>query len=192
MTTKQDRLPDDPAAWVDLYGDSLFRFALARVNDPAAAEDLVQETLLAALKNRSRYEGRAAVKTWLMAILKHKIVDHYRKNTRERPIESMDTDSDAFNARFNARGSWRQPPAKWAASPQKTVESKAFMDAFYQCLAGLPERLARVFRLREIDGIKGKQLCEEMQITPTNSWVMLHRARMRLRECLETNWFEAN
>ena len=192
MTTDKNHLPEDPAVWVDRYGDSLFRFALSRVNDPAVAEDLVQETFLAALKNRGRYQGRSKVRTWMMAILKHKIVDYYRKRSREHRVESVDTGSDAFNARFTARGTWQHPPAKWAASPEKTVESKAFMDAFYQCLSALPERLARIFQLREIDGVSGQALCDEMDVTPSNSWVMLHRARMRLRECLEANWFEAS
>lgn len=181
---------DNPDAWVDQYGDYLYRFALARIKDPALAEDLVQETFLAALKGRQNFQRRSTLQTWLTAILKHKIIDHLRRKNRVQAVEDIDAVGETVEGFFEKRGAWRLRPGNWDVHPGKILEQRQFMDTLYRCLAELPERLAKAFMLREMEGLSTEELCKSMQITPTNSWVMLYRARTYLRRCLELNWFE--
>jgi RNA polymerase sigma-70 factor (ECF subfamily) len=181
----------DPESWVDHYGDFLYRFALSRVKDPAIAEDLVQETFLAALRARESFKGRSTGRTWLIAILKHKIVDYIRKKIREPSIDKIEKLTDMTDADFNAEGKWQVRPHKWTINPGKIYEQKEFFDVLYHCLAELPERLAEAFMLREMDGLSTAEVCKALDITATNSWVMLYRARMSLRRCLEHEWLGA-
>ena len=187
---------DDPEVWVDEYGDLLYRYALSRVKEPALAEDLVQETFLAALKARQNFRGRSSVRTWLIAILKHKIVDHIRKKVREKASDNIEYLFDAValesdDAIFNSRGVWKIPPAKWSANPTKLYEQKEFIDILYHCLGELSERQAKAFMMREIDGLKTDEICKTLNISATNSWVIIYRARMLLRQCLETRWLDS-
>ena len=182
---------DDPEIWVDQYGDSLYRFALARVKDPSIAEDLVQETFLAALGARKNFKGRSSTRTWLIAILKHKIIDYIRKKSREQDTDKLESVSDGIDVNFTDRGEWKLRPNKWAKNPMKLYEQKEFMDVLYHCIAELPERQAEAFMRREIEGLSTEEICKELDITATNSWVMLYRARMLLRGCLEKKWLDA-
>jgi RNA polymerase sigma-70 factor (TIGR02943 family) len=179
----------DPETWLDQYGDYLYRFALARIKDQTVAEDLVQETFLAALRGRESFKGRSAVKTWLSAILKNKIVDYFRKNSREQLINDTDTISESIDGFFHKNGNWKIRPAKWNLDPSKVYEQREFMDTLYKCLSELPNRLAKAFVLREIEGYSTKEICNDLQVSSTNSWVMLYRARLFLRRCLELFWF---
>lgn len=179
----------DPETWVDQYGDYLYRFALSRIKDQAVAEDLVQETFLAALHGRKSFKGHSAVKTWLSAILKHKIVDYVRKKSRERTISETDTITETVDGFFHKNGSWKIRPEKWKLDPSKIYEQSEFMDTFFKCLAELPDRLSKAFILREMEGYSTKEICNALQVSSTNSWVMLYRARMFLRRCLELDWF---
>ena len=181
----------DPETWVEDYGDALYRFALARVNDSSAAEDLVQETFLAALGARKNFKGRSTTKTWLIAILKHKIIDHIRKKSREQDSDKLESLTDDIDTNFTNRGDWRIRPTKWAKNPTKLYEQKEFMDVLYRCLGELPGRQSEAFVLREIDGLSTEEICKELDITATNSWVILYRARMLLRQCLESNWIDS-
>lgn len=180
----------NPETWVDAYGDYLYRFAIARVGDAHTAADIVQETFLAALKARKNFSGRSSEKTWIIAILKHKIIDHYRKKSRSQPVENMDNFTEALDAQFDDKNQWKIKPGGWDSNPLKVYEQKEFIDTLYKCLADLPERLARVFILREIEGLSTEDICKAMKITATNVWVMLHRARSGLRRCLELNWLD--
>jgi RNA polymerase sigma-70 factor (ECF subfamily) len=193
MTETREDLPDQPEYWVDQYGDGLYRFALARVKDPSAAEDLVQETFVSAIRSLKSFKGKSSRKTWLTAILKYKIVDYYRKRGRENPSENLDR-IDAYETSqddlFNEKGGWSLLPAKWATDPGKIQEQREFLDVFYRCLGDIPKRLAKIFMLREIDGAETEEICQEMEITATNSWTMLYRARMGLRRCLEARWLD--
>ena len=182
---------DNPETWVDEYGDFLYRFALSRVKDPSIAEDLVQETFLAALRSRENFKGQSAGRTWLIAILKHKIVDYIRKKIREPASDKIETLSDLADSDFSDKGEWQIRPSKWAINPGKIYEQKEFLDVLYHCLAELPERLAEAFMLREMDGLSTEEVCKVLDITATNSWVMLYRARMSLRGCLENKWLSA-
>jgi len=179
----------DPATWLDRHGDSLYRFALQRVRDPATAEDLVQETLLAAWRAKAGFAGKSAERTWLIAILKNKLVDHLRRTRREAPLPESDVADEAVDALFAEHdGHWVRPPAAWP-KPDDALEQAEFWKIFQACLEALPARHAQAFNLSEIDGLSTDQLCKILEAQPSNVWVMLHRARLRLRECLELRWF---
>jgi RNA polymerase sigma-70 factor (ECF subfamily) len=198
MTVKRSEINsqiENPESWVDQYGDFLYRFTLSRIKDPSIAEDLVQETFLAALKSRKNFKGRSSARTWLIAILKHKIVDHIRKQVREQTSDKVESilnaaANDPADTSFNDEGGWRIRPSKWAIDPMKLHEQREFMDVLYHCLGELPKRQAEAFMMREIDGFSTEEICKVLNISATNSWVMLYRARMWLRQCLENNWLK--
>lgn len=179
----------DPESWLDQHGDALYRYALSRLRDPATAEDLVQETLLAALRSRQEFRGESAERTWLVGILRHKLVDHLRRRCRELPL-SADEEGDAVvDAMFLPDGHWRRPPQAWNVDADALHERREFWLAFEQCRAALPERQAAVFTLRLLEETDPERICQDLAISTTNLWVLLHRARTRLRACLEANWF---
>ena len=180
----------DPETWMDLYGDLLYRFALFRVKDTTAAEDIVQETFLAALGAYKNYKGHSTVRTWLIAILKYKSVDYIRKKVWEQRSNELEYLEDMVDRTFNGQGKWRFRYCKRASTPMQLYARKEFIEILYRCLSTLPERLAKAFVMREIDGLSTKEICETLNVTPTNCWVMLHRARQRLMACLGTCWFE--
>ena len=168
----------------------LLRYASLQLRDAAAAEDAVQEALLAALAGEANFAGRSNLRTWLTGILKHKIVDAIRRQGRERPAADLDPGSDAeeFDGLFDRRGHWTEAPDAWE-QPEGALGQKQFLAALEACLRALPERTARVFMMREHLGMETPEICKELGITPTHCWVMLHRARMALRQCLQMNWF---
>lgn len=181
-----DTLPQLNAdAWVDRYGDALFHFAIARVKDRHIAEDLVQDTFLAAVQSKERFQGKSSEKTWLFGILKHKIIDHYRKKKNIVNVQDYIEDPERVEAFFNAKGGWQMRPSHWSVNPGKAHETKEFLDHFFRCLSGLPQRTADVFVHREIDGFSTDEICKLVGITENNCWVILYRARMLLRKCLE-------
>ncbi|MDE2140513.1 MAG: sigma-70 family RNA polymerase sigma factor [Gammaproteobacteria bacterium] len=187
-SSKSPATAHDPAAntcqWVSEHGDMLYRFALMRVCDSSVAEELVQETFLAALKGWREFRGQSSERTWLVGILKHKIVDHLRYARREVPTEDIDVEVDAY---FNARGGWAVPPSI-VGNPGKSVEQQQLRAKLVECMQELPERLSNAFVLTQIDGLSAKETCKVLGITETNLWVMLHRARLRLQRCLQ-NWY---
>ena len=167
----------------------LVRYAALQLRDADAAEDAVQETLLAALAGKAGFAGRSNLRTWLTGILKHKIVDAIRRASRETTIPG-DTEGDAseFDQLFEANGHWVEHPAAWD-NPDSSLEQKQFFAVLEECLARLPARTAQVFMMREHLGSETEEICKELCVTPTNCWVMLYRARMSLQQCLQTNWF---
>ena len=175
-------------SWVEEHGDALYSYALSRLHNPASAEDVVQETFLAALRSPEGYSGKSSPCTWLIGILKHKIVDLIRKEHREQPAEEIETMEEPAEEAFDRKGHWRTKPMDWQAHPGKILEQKEFMAVLRQCLEYLPERLHRLFILRELENLDSEEICKVLEISPTNLWVMLHRARMRLRGCLTENW----
>lgn len=181
----------EPADWLARHGDALYRYAYYRVFDAGAAEDLVQETLLAAWRGRAGYRGEAAERTWLTGILKRKLIDYLRKRNHEQPLAEIAENDDAVDRLFgNDPGEhWCASPGAWG-NPDATLEQQQFWRAFYACLEDLPPRQARLFALSELEGLAGEELCKVSGASASNVWVMLHRARLRLRECLEQNWFE--
>jgi RNA polymerase sigma-70 factor (ECF subfamily) len=182
----------DPTDWVDVHGDALYRFALLRVKDEHVAEDLVQETFFSALKAIDGFEGKSSLRTWLIGILKRKVIDYYRKSEREVKASDLTPwEEDDDREYFDKRGHWKRSLEDWKDSPEALVENKEFWGTFQSCLGNLPEIHRRVFTLKEIDGMKGNEICEVLDITESNLWVMLHRARSKLRKCLDSNWFNS-
>ena len=167
--------------WVDEYGDYLFRFAMSRLHDISAAEDAIQETLLAAIRSRQRFSNGSTERTWLTAILKHKIADHYRSIFSHTLLAgSIPLDeTDAFY--FGSSGQWR---GNLQDTPMSEMDQKEFVVALRSAIVLLPKRLAIVFTLREIEGMATKEICGLLNITRENLFVMIHRARLQLRETL--------
>lgn len=186
----------DPTTWVDDHGDYLFRYAVVRLRDESLAEDCVQETLLSAIQSLRGYGGRATERTWLTGILKHKIIDHFRRSVREQPIIEEETDLSGLDNFFNQSGRWKDhwhndfEPVDWRVTPEAATEQTEFFKTFHGCMGKLPERVAGVFALREMDGLDTETICEVLRLTASNFWVMMHRARMNLRRCMELNWFK--
>jgi len=182
----------EPERWLDEHGSALYSFALLHVYDSHRAEDLVQETLLAALKGRERYQGNASVRTWLTGILKHKIMDEFRRRSREAPAPGSDeaaweaADAQRMADSFQSDGHWKEPLSDWGDAEQAFSRDQ-FWSLVEQCLAALSPRMARLFLLRELWGMETDEVCKELTITPTNLWTTLHRARLGMRQCLEKN-----
>lgn len=177
-----------PEIWLERYGDYLYRFAMFRLRDASLAEDVLQETLLAALQSHQKFAHLSTEKTWLVGILKHKIMDHFRRTSRESIYITHEDESGESEADFfDKAGAWREDrrPSQWSVDPAADLEQKELWEIFYSCLDKLPERTARIFILREVDGLTSDEICEQLNIKPNNLWVMLHRARLQLRLELE-------
>lgn len=172
--------------WVDRYGDLMYRFALVRVKDQDAAEELVQITLMAALQSRDSFQGRSSEKSWLFGILKHKILDHFRQIRQKRNFElEPEDEADPYENGYDETGHWIHPPRRWALEPEKAAENSELAAALARCLDGLSEKFRTVFVMKEVEGLDSAEICKELDIQPTNLWVILHRARNQLKKCLE-------
>jgi RNA polymerase sigma-70 factor (ECF subfamily) len=177
--------------WLNEHGDALYRYARSRVGHRELAEDLVQDALLAALQSRERFQGTATVRTWLLAILRHKIVDHYRRASgparapESQPIAAQGPVRARY---FSATGLWKTALATWKA-PDKALEDREFWDVLDGCLGRLPRSLSSVFILRELEEQDTTELRRVLNLSEVNLRVRLHRARLLLRECLEKHWF---
>ena len=182
-------LSADPSEWLERHGTALYRFARARLGRSETAEDLVQETLLAALQSHERFQGRSSERTWLLAILRRKIVDHYRGRTDREPTGDGSQPSDRESFRFfEEDGHWRNAPARWKGA-HEALEDEEFRDVLSHCCKRLPAPLAEAFLLREWEGMGVEPIQETLDVSAATLRVRLHRARLLLRECLERNWF---
>lgn len=190
MTTNPDGL-GDINLWLADHGDMLFRYALMKVRDEDLAKDLVQETLLAAWKSRSSFEGRSAEKTWLVAILKNKLVDHFRRSSRELPFADPEqADAEGEDDYFVEDGHFALSPGAWG-NPERSLENAQFWKVFESCLDQLRPAQRSAFVMREVHGQETAEICKELEITESNLWVLMHRARLSLRQCLDMQWFRA-
>ena len=186
----------DATVWVDEYGDFLYAFAFSRVRDEWVAEDLVQDTLLAAMQSKNSFEAKSAERTWLCGILKHKIIDHFRKSSREVELTEEEADMSSYEYMFHSeglgKGHWtaESKPTVWAENPEQVLEHAEFRGILTHCLSELPSRVANCFTLREMDGYESQEICDFLNISPNNFWVMMHRARLHLRRCIDNNWFK--
>lgn len=183
----------DPATWVDAHGAALLAYAMPRVRDQQTAEDLVQDTFLAALK-AGNFRGDAQERTWLISILRNKICDHFRRLARERQQPGGDASDVVVDAQFvphMGSDGWAKAPGRWLVDDEALLANREFWQIFHACLAALPSRQAAAFVLRMMEDVEAEQVCQDLDITATNLWVMLHRARTRLRACLEERWFTA-
>lgn len=178
-----------PERWVDEHGDCLYGYAFARVRRTEVAEDLVQETLLAAIRTKESFAGRASERSWLVGILKNKVCDYFRKLGRETTFTDLEFFQDEHADRFE-EDFWihERGPVEWPRAGE-ALERGEFWAALQACMGKLPARVAAVFAMREMDEVPSREVCETLQVTEANLWVMLHRARMALRQCLEMNYF---
>lgn len=179
----------DSSAWVDEHGDVLYRYALARVRRPDTAEELVQEALLSALQSKDRFEGRSTERTWLIGILRHKILDHFRTRSRGRPESEHSSHEDWLAPFFDEKGNWITPPDRRAIQPDALIEREEFWSVFDRCLDGLNVRTREAFVRRIVEDEDVKTICKALEITATNLYVILFRARTQMRHCLTVNWF---
>jgi RNA polymerase sigma-70 factor (ECF subfamily) len=187
--TSEEALSAAAVGWLTDHGDALYRYAKQRVRAPDIAEDLVQDTLLAALASWASFAERSGERTWLIGILKHKLVDHLRKSMRERPLTELQGEENLDP--FDKNGHWKTRVSRWQCDPHEMIENAEFQKVLASCLSKLPARIAHVFWLHEAESMNSKELCKELDISPTNVWTMLHRARVRLQRCLSLNWFES-
>lgn len=188
-TPPQHRTRSTPNEWVDLHGDALFRFALIRVREHTAAEEMVQETFLAALRAQETFAGQATERTWMIGILRNKIADHFRKQSREGATNEPGEQAEFDTAFFDKQGRWKAKVASWPAKATESISGSDFWRILDKCMAKLTEGVGHAFVLREMEGMPTEQICKILGITTTNLGARLHRGRMSLRKCLERNWF---
>lgn len=177
-----------PDLWIDNYADYLYNYAISRVNNADIAKDLVQETFFAGLKSAKNFQGKSTERTWLISILKRKIIDHYRKiNSKKGQAEVR----MSFYDNGENEGNWieERVPQSWQSETEKDIENDELKSQIDICIDNLPQKYAIVFRMKTISGIETEDICNELEITPSNLWVMIHRARTQLRTCMEENWF---
>ena len=174
------------ADWLDSHGEAVHVYARRRVESEQVAEELVQETFLAALQNFDSFAGRSSPKTWLIAILRNKLINYYRERSRRR---QQPLDLDVGDQCFNSQGIWKVSVGNWPRRPDQTIESQEFWQAFDDCVSKLPSSSAEAFILRVFDDLDTENICKTLDISTTNLAVRLHRARLALRNCLEKNWF---
>jgi len=170
---------------VSRHAEALYSYALMRVQKKDLAEDMVQETLLAALKSWEKFAGDSSVRTWLIGILRHKILDFFRQHH-----DSERVDDETWRAEyFDRKRHWKDKMVNWKTNPATLVENNEFWKILQDCLKELSQVMAKAFVMRELEGLSSEQVCKHLEISQTNLWVRLHRARLQLRRCLEINWF---
>ena len=188
----------DPSRWIEQYADVLFSYTFGRINRRDVAEDLVQDTFLSALKAKDTFRNESSEKTWLIAILKRKIIDYYRKKSTQNELNTLDRDNkdDFINHFFESGGQqdghWTNAaaPTPWNNDFETSVNRDEFQLVLKNCLGKLPEKWSAVFTMKNMDDLDSDEICKELQIAPSNYWVIMHRAKLQLRECMEMNWFE--
>ena len=187
----------NPQQWVVKYADYLYRYTINRINDEELARDLVQETFLAALERVEKFEGRSSEQTWLTAILKNKIIDVYRKKSSglflERSyVPGVKNDHDDFFETENGHWKVEQQPQAFGIEAYDPLLGKEFNNILQKCMKKLPPLWLSVFSMKHIDDEATEIICNELNITPANFWVIIHRSKVSLRACLQKNWIQNN
>lgn len=179
----------DPSCWVDEHGDYLLSYAISRIRKREIAEDLVQETFLSAYRARGSFRGGSSERTWLISILKRKVIDHYRKQSRN-PEASTESFEMPFHRRGPGIGGWMidHSPSPWDEDLLED-DPDGLMEVIRYCISLLSPQMAATFSMKAMDEISTAEICKELDISESNVWVLLHRARLQLRECIENNWF---
>lgn len=175
-------------AWISEHGDYLFSYALGRLHDRELARDLIQDTLLAACRGIQGFEGKSSPRTWLVSILKHKIADHVRHQVRTEQMQE-DVGTDPTSEWFGSDGHWVDAPRAWRDNPEALCENSDFRKVLKACIGQLPDVQREVFILRELDDDNSDSICKKLGLSSSNLHVLMHRARMALRSCLEAHWF---
>lgn len=178
----------NPQQWISQYSDALYGYTLARVSDSGLAEDIVQETFLSAWKARDSYKGEASEKSWLFAICRNKIIDHYRKKARD--IVQPMTEKDHSENYFDEAEHWSKndSPAEWGIDYQQKIDNKEFYSVLDNCKKKLQHLQQSVFVMKYMEELDAAEICKALGITASNYWVLIHRAKLQLRSCLEKNW----
>lgn len=174
--------------WVDKYSDMLYNFALTRVNNHELAKDLVQDTFVSALKGLDKFQGKSTDKTWLFSILKRKIIDHWRKqeSRKTKPMSALGTDTESGEERIIARQN------KGSISEiEVAYDNKELRSAIMSCIQDLPEKWKGIIIDKLVEERKSEEVCKEHDITPSNLWVIVHRAKIQLKDCLQQKWFDS-
>ncbi len=191
--SRASRPPTLTAADLPDYRPALLRYALLQLRDVAVAEDLVQNTLVAALQALDSFRGESSPSTWLIGILKRQIIDHYRRASREAPLpvsgsgNDAEGDADLLDRLFDKSGHWSTRPEAWS-DPEDSRHQEEFLAVLEACLKGLAGQSGRVFAMREIMELEPDDICKDLGLTRSNYWVLMHRARLRLRQCVERGW----
>jgi len=181
--------------WVNLYSDDLYNWALNKTSDSAVAEDIVQDTFIAAYTGLEKFRAESNPKTWLLSILKNKIIDYHRKNFKEMTLSESDIaneqGSDFMDNFFNKNGEWKQEamPHEWG-DDINLLDNPSFIEILQFCLSELPRLWGSALRLKYLENSPGQKICQDLDISPTNFWQILHRSKLQLRACLNNNWFE--
>lgn len=188
MTEEDPHVKYETHKWVEKYGDYLYRFALMRLRDPQVAEDTVQETFLAALKNLHQFDGRVDVKYWLRGILRNKTVDYVRKSVRRKELQDEQIQEVVGELLFKTSGVPSSRPKPWAFDPDQAFAQEEFWTAFKGCLDNLSDQMREAFYMKMVEERETSEICKELDITDNYLWVTLHRARGQLKDCLESKW----
>ncbi len=178
----------NPNKWIDLYSDYLFNYTISRISDREIAQDLVQDTFLAGLKSMKNFKGEASERTWLVSILKRKIIDHYRKiNSKKGKAEVR----MSYNSDSETEGDWLEERVAdpFDRTAEDRIENTELGLAIHDCLGKLPTKQANVFKMKTLLGYETEAICNELDITASNLWVIIHRARTAMADCMEKNWF---
>ena len=176
----------DPAEWVTSYGDDLYRYAWSRLRDQQMAEEVVQETFLAGIKFLDQFSGEGTQRGWLMGILKRKIIDQVRRRARVSRDSASGIPID--DEMFEKNGFWKHSATTWSSIPDDSVEASELWDIVKQCLEHLPGSLGDAFVLSVMEEMSSDDVCKELEISPSNFWVRMHRARLGLSRCVGARW----
>jgi RNA polymerase sigma-70 factor (TIGR02943 family) len=178
----------DPNKWIELYADYLYNYAITRVDGQELAKDLVQETFFSGIKGKDNFRGQASERTWLVSILKRKIIDHYRKINSAKGQQEIRM---SFYEEGKKKGNWIEERVlqSWENEASKEIENDELKEALETCINNLPEKYRIVFLLKTVQQYETDEICNELDITPSNLWVIIHRARLQLRNCMEKKWF---
>ena len=196
MQNKELNYTLDPKKWVENYADYLYNYAYYRVNNPALAEDLVQDTFLAGINARETYKALASEKTWLASILKNKIIDHYKKAStkNESPLQISAQEAPAYDYFFDKQkmGHWQKDtlPKDWGNDAEAQIETKEFYGVLEKCMSGIPAKWQGIFKMSLMEEKDSVLVCKEFNLSSSNFWVIIHRAKLQIRECLEKNWLK--
>ena len=184
----------EPSKWIELYADYLFKYAVIRVHKKELAEDLVQDTFVSAIRSIKSFQHKSTERTWLTSILKNKILDHYKKRSTQRELNISENElepSGHFKTEGIQKGRWNKDvrPENWDTDHETPVEKMEFYTTLTNCIGGLPDQWATVFSLKNLEDLSAGEICKEVGISSSNYWVIMHRAKLMLRECMGKNWF---
>ena len=193
MSKKENISPPAGLHWIEEHADALFKFAVVRVSDREIAKDLVQETFLSALQHRETFRGESSERTWLVSILKNKIIDYYRKKKSDKSVPLFNEEGRSeLDSYFDHEGEWKSSakPASWSGTGYHALRSKEFQEILRRCLSKLSEHGKAVFIAKYIDELDSEEICKDLEITASNYWVIMHRAKLQIRQCVEKNWLK--